>query len=91
MSVTENVTVSDELRAQPIRRGTVLVACDGSSASQESLFNAARLAAHTFGGPIAILGVCEPTPAVSAGMDRVVVSVTQNHLGVRKWRVRNPT
>ncbi len=47
----------------------VLIACDGEPASPESLFNAARLAAHAFGGGIEVVGVCLPTPAVTTGME----------------------
>ena len=49
--------------------GPVLVACDGAPVSSEALFNAGRLAQRTFGGPLQVLGVCEPTPGVAAGMD----------------------
>lgn len=49
--------------------GPVLVACDGAPASSEALFNAGRLAVRAFGGPLQVLGVCEPTPGVAAGMD----------------------
>ena len=49
--------------------GPVLVACDGAPVSSEALFNAARLALRAFGGSLQILGVCEPTPGVAAGMD----------------------
>jgi len=49
--------------------GPVLVACDGAPVSSEALFNAARLALRAFGGPLQLLGVCEPTPGVAAGMD----------------------
>jgi nucleotide-binding universal stress UspA family protein len=49
--------------------GPVLVACDGAPASSEALFNTGRLAARAFGGRLEVLGVCEPTPGVAAGMD----------------------
>ncbi len=49
--------------------GEVIVACDGAPASQESLFNAAGLAGLALGGQVHVLGVCEPTPAISAGME----------------------
>ena len=49
--------------------GPVLVACDGAPASTEALFNSGRLAAGAFGGRIEVLGICEPTPSVAAGMD----------------------
>lgn len=49
--------------------GPVLVASDGADASCEALFNAARLASSVLGGPIQVLGVCNPTPGVAAGMD----------------------
>ncbi|QJR36936.1 universal stress protein [Gemmatimonas groenlandica] len=53
--------------------GPVLVACDGASASSEALFNAGRLAIRALGGPLQVLGVCEPTPGVAAGMDVLLV------------------
>ena len=49
--------------------GPILVACDGAPDSSEALFNAGRLAARAFGGPLEVLGVCEPTPGIAAGMD----------------------
>jgi nucleotide-binding universal stress UspA family protein len=55
------------------RAGPVIVACDGAPASQESLFNAARRVGATLARPIQVLGVCEPTPAVAAGMDVIPV------------------
>ena len=58
----------------------VVVACDGAPASQESLFHAARLAGQAFGGVIQILGVCEPTPAVAAGMDIIPAPVELDEL-----------
>ena len=55
--------------ASNTRDRPVLIACDGEPASPESLFNAARLAAHAFGSRIELVGVCLPTPAVTAGME----------------------
>ncbi len=49
--------------------GPVLVACDGAPVSSEALFNAGRLATRAFGGPLQVLGICEPTPGVAVGMD----------------------
>jgi nucleotide-binding universal stress UspA family protein len=69
MSVLALTPVSLGSSQQSTPHGPVLVACDGAPASQESLFNAARLAGRSLGGPIEVLGVCEPTPAVAAGMD----------------------
>lgn len=60
--------------------GPVLVACDGAPASQESLFNAARLVGRTVGGAIEVLGVCEPTPAVSAGIDVIPAPIELDEL-----------
>lgn len=48
--------------------GPVLVACDGAPVSSEALFNAGRLAIRAFGGPLQVLGICEPTPGVAVGM-----------------------
>ncbi len=62
------------------RPGPVLVACDGAPASQEALFGAARLVGRTVGGAIEVLGVCEPTPAVSAGIDVVPAPVQLDEL-----------
>jgi nucleotide-binding universal stress UspA family protein len=60
--------------------GVVLVACDGAPASHESLFNAARLAGTALGGPIQVVGVCEPTPAVAAGMDVIPAPVEYDEM-----------
>jgi len=49
--------------------GPVLMACDGSAGSCDALFNAARLASAALGGALEVIGVCEPMPGVSAGMD----------------------
>lgn len=49
--------------------GPIVVACDGAPVSSEALFNAGRLAARAFGGPLQVLGVCEPTPGIAAGVD----------------------
>jgi len=54
---------------EPPAEQPVLIACDGEPASPEALFNAARLAARAFGGAIEVIGVCLPTPAVTAGME----------------------
>ncbi|MBL0173404.1 MAG: universal stress protein [Gemmatimonadaceae bacterium] len=80
MSVNANAPVPDALAVRPVHQGPVLVACDGSPAAQESLFNAARLAGEAFVGQIEILGVCEPTPAVSAGMDVIPAPVELDDL-----------
>ncbi len=69
MSVNATAPVSDAFTDPSVREGPVLVACDGSPAAQESLFNAARCAGQAFRGIIEVLGVCEPTPMVSGGMD----------------------
>ena len=53
----------------PSAGGPVLVACDGAPVSSEALFNAGRLAMRAFGGPLQVLGVCEPTLGVAVGMD----------------------
>jgi nucleotide-binding universal stress UspA family protein len=54
--------------------GVVLVACDGTPASGDALFTAARLAASALGGALQVLGVCQPTPGLAADMDVVPVS-----------------
>ncbi len=58
--------------------GPVLIACDGEPVSSEALFNAGRLAAQLFGGGLQVLGVCEPTPGVAAGMDVLPVPAELN-------------
>ncbi|MEQ1690277.1 MAG: universal stress protein [Gemmatimonas sp.] len=68
------------MTAPPNREGPVLVACDGSPGAGESLFIAARLASEAFVGRIEILGVCEPTPAISAGMDALPAPVELDDL-----------
>lgn len=50
-----------------VHTGPVLVGCDGTPTTHESLFRAAQRAAHALGGPVRILGVCEPTPEISTG------------------------
>ena len=64
-------------RTSPLggRDGPVIVACDGAPDAHEALFNAARLAGSTLGGSIEVLGVCEPTPAIAAGMDIIPAPV----------------
>ena len=57
----------------PSAGGPVLVACDGAPVSSEALFNAGRLAMRAFGGPLQVLGVCEPTLGVAVGMDVIPV------------------
>ena len=74
MSATSNDHArSLALQASPGR--PVIVACDGRPATQESLFNAARLVAGALDESVEVLGVCEPTPAVAAGMDVIPVPV----------------
>ncbi len=75
MSALANDPVPHADASPAPQEGPVLVACDGSPASQESLFNATRLAVRTFGGRIEVLGVCEPTPAVSGGLDMIPAPV----------------
>lgn len=55
-----------------VKTGPVLVACDGANVSHEALFGAARRVVRALEGPIELLGVCEPTPIVAAGLDGVV-------------------
>ena len=69
MSVLAHDPVMHSESLPPGANGPVLVACDGAPVSSEALFNAARLALRAFGGSLQILGVCEPTPGVAAGMD----------------------
>ena len=80
MSVNASVPVSSTPAIRSVHEGPVLVACDGSPAAQESLFSAARLAGAVFVGPVEILGVCEPTPAISAGMDVIPAPVELDDL-----------
>lgn len=49
--------------------GPVLVASEATDASTDALFNAARLSATVFGGVVQVLGVCNPTTGMAAGMD----------------------
>jgi nucleotide-binding universal stress UspA family protein len=49
--------------------GPVLLACDSAPTASEALCNAGRLAAAAMGGPLQVLGICERTPGVAAGMD----------------------
>lgn len=69
MSVLAHNPVMHSEYLPPGADGPVLVACDGAPVSSEALFNAARLASRAFGGSLQVLGVCEPTPGVAAGMD----------------------
>jgi nucleotide-binding universal stress UspA family protein len=69
MSVFAHDPVMHSEYSPPSADGPVLVACDGAPVSSEALFNAGRLATRAFGGPLQVLGVCEPTPGVAAGMD----------------------
>ena len=63
--------------------GAVLVACDGTPASGDALFTAARLAASALGGVLQVLGVCQPTPGLAADMDVVPVSAELDAVGCR--------
>lgn len=69
MSVLDHDPVMHSEYVPPRADGPVLVACDGASVSSDALFNAGRLATQAFGGPLEVLGVCEPTSGVAAGMD----------------------
>ncbi len=69
MSALANVPLSAPSQAPLAVGGPVIVASDGTAASSEALFNAGRLAAASFGGPVELVGVCEPMPGVAAGMD----------------------
>lgn len=69
MSVLAHDPVMHSEYLPPSVDGPVLVACDGAPVSSEALFNAGRLAARAFGRPLEVVGVCEPTPGVAAGMD----------------------
>ena len=75
MVVFPNETGSAVALAEPVAHGPVLVACDATPASQESLVNAARRASQVLGGSVEVVGVCEPTPVVAAGMDVIPVPV----------------
>lgn len=58
------------LSRSPVRvGGPVMLACDGASESCDALFNAGRLASMAFEVGLEVIGVCEPMPGVSAGMD----------------------
>lgn len=80
MTVLQLTPMTLPTNEQAEHGGPVLVACDGAPASQESLFNAARLASRISGGRIELLGVCEPTPAVSAGIDVIPAPVELDEL-----------
>ncbi len=69
MSAIAHLSLSSPSQSSAIAGGPVLVASDGSAVSHEALFNAGRLAASAFGGPLEVIGVCEPMPGVAAGMD----------------------
>lgn len=69
MSAIANLSVSSPSQSSTVAGGPILVASDGTAVSHEALFNAGRLAASAFGGPLEVIGVCEPVPGVAAGMD----------------------
>lgn len=69
MSVIQSAAVRSSPAPATVVGGPILVASDGTSASSDALFNAARLAARAYGGAISILGVSEPVPGVAAGVD----------------------
>ena len=69
MSATANNTTRSLKIEQAGPDRPVIVACDGRPATQESLFNAARLAATALNGHVEVLGVCEPIPVVTTGID----------------------
>jgi nucleotide-binding universal stress UspA family protein len=73
MSVLARDPVTHAEYVAPGVDGPVLVACDGAPVSSEALFNAGRLAMRAFGGPLQVLGICEPTAGVAAGMDMIPV------------------
>jgi len=69
MSAIAHLPVSSPSQSSALAGGPVLVASDGSAVSHEALFNAGRLVSSAFGGPLEVIGVCEPIPGVAAGMD----------------------
>lgn len=75
MTAVANASMSHLMSHGAVSRGPVLVATDGAPASHESLFNAARLVGRVLSAPIEVVGVCEPTPAVAAGVDVIAAPV----------------
>lgn len=69
MSAIAHLPVSSPSQSSALAGGPVLVASDGTAVSHEALFNAGRLVSSAFGGPLEVIGVCEPMPGVAAGMD----------------------
>lgn len=69
MSAIAELPVSSPSQSSALAGGPVLVASDGTAVSHEALFNAGRLVSSAFGGPLEVIGVCEPMPGVAAGMD----------------------
>jgi len=57
----------------PAAGAPVLIACDGAPASCDALFNAARLAAEAFRGPVEIIGACEPIAGMVSAFEAVAV------------------
>ncbi len=72
MSVAVQSASATSPSPSPVAEGPVLVACDGSLV-HDALFQAARLAGQALGVPVQVIGVCEPTPGVAAGMELVPV------------------
>lgn len=75
MSATSNDNARSLTLESTSHDRPVIVACDGRPATQESLFNSARLVATALAERVEVIGVCEPTPAVPAGMDSIPVPV----------------
>lgn len=69
MTVTAPDAGSHPDVAPDVTGGPVLLACDSAPTASEALCNAGRLAAAAMGGPLQVLGICERTPGVAAGMD----------------------
>lgn len=69
MTVTAPDAGSHPDVAPDVTGGPVLLACDSAPTASEALCNAGRLAASVMGGPVQVLGICERTPGVAAGMD----------------------
>jgi nucleotide-binding universal stress UspA family protein len=69
MSAIAELPVSSPSQSFALAGGPVLVASDGTAVSHEALFNAGRLVSSAFGGPLEVIGVCEPMPGGAAGMD----------------------
>jgi nucleotide-binding universal stress UspA family protein len=74
MSAVAHLPRLDAPLPSPVNDGPVLVACDGAPV-HDALFSAARLASQALGSAIEVIGVCEPTPGVAAGMEMVPVPV----------------